>query len=239
MKIEVLTLFPEIYDVLKTGIIGNAIAEGKFELGVTNIRDFSTDKHRHCDDTPFGGGAGMVMTPQPLYDALEGVDCGHKARRIYLSPKGRVLDSSYAQELSTYDKIVLLNGSYEGIDQRIIDECIDEELSIGDYVLTSGDFATLVVINSLCRFIDGVLGSSDSLLEESFCDDLLEYPQYTRPQEFHGVSVPEVLLNGNHAHIKQWRYEQQLMITQKMRPDLYEKHLARKALEPKPKKRKK
>lgn len=223
MKIDVLTLFPSVYSALYHGVLGRALEAGIFTVDVHDIREYSLDKHKRCDDAPFGGGAGMVMTAQPLRDAIQAVDPEHKAKRIYMSPRGRTLTADVAQELSKEENLLFLNGSYEGIDQRIIDHWMDEELSIGDYVLTSGDMACMVVINALSRFIDGVLGSSESLDEESFSDCLLEYPQYTRPEVFDGYAVPPVLLTGHHDNIKKWRFEQQLEITKKMRPDLYEK----------------
>lgn len=222
MKISVLTLFPEIYDCLRSGILGRAIENKLLELEVRNIRDFSLDKHKKCDDYPFGGGAGMVMTPQPLHDAIISTDPDHTAMRIYLSPKGKVLDQKLVTELAKCQNIMLVSGSYEGIDQRIIDIDIDMELSIGDYVLTSGDFAALVTINTVSRYIEGVLGSEASTEEESFSAGLLEYPQYTRPQNFLGQEVPPVLLSGNHAEIKKWRQQKSREITRKNRPDLLE-----------------
>ncbi len=222
MKISVLTLFPEIYDCLKSGILGRAIENKLLELEIKNIRDFSIDKHKKCDDYPFGGGAGMVMTPQPLHDAIIATDPDHTAKRIYLSPKGQVLNQKLVIDLVKYPHIMLVNGSYEGIDQRIIDSDIDMELSIGDYVLTSGDFAALVAINTVSRYIEGVLGSDASTEEESFSAGLLEYPQYTRPQNFLGQEVPAVLLSGNHAEIKKWRATKSREITRKYRPDLLE-----------------
>lgn len=220
MKISVLTIFPEIYGVLSQSIIGKAIEKGVFETEVINVRDFSADKHKKTDDYPFGGGAGMVMTPQPLHDAITHADPGHKAVRIYLSPKGRILDQKTVTELAREEHIVLVNGSYEGIDERVIELDIDREISIGDYVITSGDLASLVVINAVARYIPGVLGSESSTEEESFSAGLLEYPHYTRPQEFMGLTVPEVLTSGNHAKIAKWRREQSLKITKERRPDL-------------------
>ena len=222
MKINVLTLFPEMYDSLKSSIIGRALNNGLFDLDIVNIRDYSLDKHKKTDDTPYGGGAGMVMTPQPAHDAINAVDPEHICKRIYLSPKGKTLNQDKVVELSKCENILLFNGSYEGLDQRVIDLDIDEELSIGDYVLTSGDLASLVVIDAVARYIPGVLGSDESVNEESFSNGLLEYPQYTRPQVFCGLEVPEVLVNGNHALIKKWRDEQSLKITKERRPDLLE-----------------
>lgn len=222
MKIKVLTIFPEIYSPLGTSIIGKAIDKGAFSVDIVNIRDYSTDKHKKTDDYPFGGGAGMVMTPQPLHDAINAVDPEHSLRRIYLSPKGRTFNQSIVQELASLEGFVLINGSYEGIDQRVIDLDVDEEMSVGDYVLTSGDYASLIIIDAVSRYVDGVLGSDESVVEESFSKGLLEYPQYTRPQAFEGLSVPPVLLSGNHAEIAKWRHDQSLSITKKMRPDLLE-----------------
>lgn len=221
MKIEVLTLFPEIYDTLNVSVIGRALKNGVFEVGIHNIRDYSKDKHKKCDDYPYGGGAGMVMTPQPLHDAINAIDPERKFLRIYLSPKGKSLKQSLVTELAACENIMLINGSYEGIDQRIIDLDVDMELSIGDYVLTSGDIASLVVINAVARYIPDVLGSEASTDEESFSNGYLEYPHYTRPPEFMGLSVPAVLLSGNHGEVAKWRKEQSEKITKEKRPDLF------------------
>lgn len=223
MKIKVLTLFPEMYDCLKSGVLGKALEKGAFSLEIANIRDFSTDKHKRCDDYPYGGGAGMVMIPQPAHDSINAMDPEHKCRRIYLSPKGATLNQKKVEELATLDEILLFNGSYEGIDQRIIDLDIDEELSIGDYVLTSGDLASMVVINAVARYVPEVLGSEQSTDEESFSDGLLEYPHYTRPYEFNGLTVPDVLIGGDHAAVARWRKEQSILLTEKLRPDLLKK----------------
>lgn len=223
MRISVLTLFPEMYSVLNESIIGKALEKELFSVDIHNIRDYSTNKHKKCDDYPFGGGAGMVMTPQPLHDSITAVDPEHKAVRIYLSPKGETLSQKLVKELASFEHIMLINGSYEGIDERIIELDVDRELSIGDYVLTSGDLASLVVINTVARYIPSVLGSEESTQEESFSEGTLEYPQYTRPQEFMGLKVPDVLLSGNHAEIAKWRKEQSLKITKERRPDLTNK----------------
>lgn len=220
MKIEVLTLFPEFYDSLNVGIIGRALQKGVFSVDVHNIRDYSLDKHKKCDDYPYGGGAGMVMTPQPLHDAIVANDPNRECLRIYLSPKGKTLQQSVVTELATKEKIMLINGSYEGIDQRVIDLDVDMELSIGDYVLTSGDLASLVVINAISRYIPDVLGSESSTDEESFSNGFLEYPHYTRPAQFMGLEVPPVLLSGNHEEVAKWRREQSEIITKNKRPDL-------------------
>lgn len=220
---KILTLFPEFYACLKSGIIGKAIERGLFGVEIVNIRDYSEDKHKRCDDYPFGGGAGMVMTPDPIHKAICAVDPEHKARRIFMSPRGQVLSQKKVKELSGDEEILFLCGSYEGVDQRVVDMDIDEELSIGDYVLTSGDPAALVTLNSVVRYVPGVLGSEQSTEEESFSTNLLEYPQYTRPQNYMGMEVPEVLVSGNHGLVDKWRYEKALEITKERRPDLLEK----------------
>jgi len=218
MKISVLTLFPEMYAILKESVIGRALEAGAFQVEIANIRDFSANKHKKCDDYPFGGGAGMVMTPQPLHDCISAIDPNHQAVRIYLSPKGEQLNQKTVLELAKLTHIVLVNGSYEGIDERVIEVDIDRELSIGDYVLTSGDFASLVVLNAVARYIPGVLGSESSTEEESFADGhTLEYPHYTRPQEYLGLSVPEVLVSGDHKKVAAWRKEQSVRITKERR----------------------
>ena len=223
MNFDILTIFPEYFDVLKSGLIGKAIESGKFSVNIVNIRDFSQDKHFKTDDTPYGGGAGMVMTPDPLVRAIEGTDPNHNAKRIYLSPKGRTLNQKLVQELAKEERLMFVCGNYEGIDERVIELCIDDEISIGDYVLTGGELASLVCLNAVARYIDGVLHSSESTSEESFSTNLLEYPQYTRPAEYRGLKVPEVLLNGNHKEIAKWRYEKALEITKERRPDLLDK----------------
>lgn len=219
MKITVLTLFPEMFAPLKESIIGRAQAAGKIEISVVNIRDYAENKHLKCDDYPFGGGAGMVMTPQPVGSAIEAVDPLHTARRIYLSPKGETFTQSKALELLRYGEILLLCGHYEGVDQRAIDMYIDEEISIGDYVLTGGELPAMVVCDCVARYVDGVL-SAGSLTDESFSSGKLEYPQYTRPAEYKGVRVPEVLLSGDHKKIDEWREEQSRKLTKARRPDL-------------------
>lgn len=220
MRIEILTLFPEMFAPLFSGIIGDAVEKGIIKLNITDIRDYTLDKHRHVDDYPFGGGAGMVMQPEPVARAIEAVDPNHECVRIYMSPKGKTLTQNDSVALAKEENLLFLCGSYEGIDQRVLDMFIDREMSIGDYVLTSGELAAMVIINATARNIEGVLGSMESLDEESFTGGLLEYPQYTRPQVFRGVSVPEVLLSGHHANITAWRREQSLKITKERRPDL-------------------
>lgn len=220
MQFDVLTIFTEYFDVLRFSLLGRAIEEGRFSVNVVDIRDFSQDKHKRTDDTPYGGGAGMVMTPDPIVRAIEAVDPRHEAHRIYMSPRGKALIQGKVERLAKKDRILLLCGDYEGIDERVIDLCIDEEISIGDYILTGGELPALVLINSVARYIDGVLGSSESTSDESFSAGLLEYPQYTRPEVYRGLSVPEVLLGGNHGDISRWRMEKSLEITMQRRPDL-------------------
>ena len=222
MKIDVLTLFPEMFAPLRTSIIGRAVDSGKIQINVIDIRDYTLDKHRKCDDTPFGGGAGMVMMPQPIASAIEAIDPDHQARRIFLSPRGRTFNQSIVLEYGKLDRILLLCGHYEGVDQRVLDLYIDEELSIGDFVLTGGEIPAMAVVDAVARYVDGVI-KSDSLSQESFVSGLLEYPQYTRPQEFMGIKVPEVLTSGHHANIEKWRMEKSLEITKKNRPDLLKK----------------
>ena len=219
MKITVLTLFPEMFSPLQKSIIGRAQNEGKVTIETVNIRDYTEDKHLKCDDYPFGGGAGMVMTAQPIGSAVEALDPDHKARRIYLSPKGKRFCQEKVYELSALEHILLLCGHYEGVDQRAIDLFFDEEISIGDYVLTGGELPAMVVADAVLRYADGVL-SPESLVDESFSENLLEYPQYTRPVEYRGQRVPEILLSGDHAKIDSWRREQALIVTKKNRPDL-------------------
>lgn len=223
MKIDVLTLFPEMFVALDSSLIGKARAKGLFELNCHNIRDYSADKHKKCDDAPFGGGAGMVMMPQPIHDCVTAVDPQHSALRIYLSPRGKRLTQSFVKQLATEKHLLLLCGHYEGVDQRVLDMDFDMELSIGDYVLSGGELPAMVVIDSVLRYVPNVLGNAESTVEESFSAPLLEYPQYTRPQEFCGVQVPEVLVGGNHQKINEWRRQQSLEITRKNRPDILEK----------------
>lgn len=220
MKISVLTLFPEMFDSLRASILKRAIESKSIKIELINIRDFSKDIHQKCDDYSFGGGEGMVMTPQPIFDALEAADKEHKAYRIYMSPKGKVFNHFIAHRLGALNDLVILCGHYEGVDQRIIDNYIDEEISIGDYVLTGGELASQVVIDCICRLQEGVLGGADSAKFESFENGLLEYPHYTRPRNFNGFEVPEVLIGGDHQAIKKWREQQSKELTKKHRPDL-------------------
>ena len=219
MKITILTLFPEMFMPLKESIIGRAADSGKLQIDIVNIRDYSQDRHSKCDDYPFGGGAGMVMMPQPIASAIEAADPSHTAHRIYMSPKGQNFTQQKVFELVEKPEFLLLCGHYEGVDQRVIDMFIDEEISIGDYVLTGGELPAMVVCDAVARYVDGVL-SQGSLVDESFADGMLEYPQYTRPAVFRGESVPQVLLSGNHQKVAEWRREESLKLTKKLRPDL-------------------
>jgi tRNA (guanine37-N1)-methyltransferase len=220
MRIDVITLFPRMLDgFLTESILGKGIESGRLAVNVHDLRQWTTDKHRTADDRPFGGGAGMVLKPEPVFSAIEQLQTPG-CRRIYLTPDGTPLSPALAEELSRQQHLVLLSGHYEGIDQRIRDGVIDQEISIGDYVLTNGTLAAAVVIDALARFIPGVLGEEKSLTTESFTSKLLDFPQYTRPAEFRGMSVPEVLLSGNHAEIEKWRHARQVEKTRQVRPDL-------------------
>ncbi len=219
MRIDILTLFPEMFSAMQESIIGRAQKTGKIQINIVNIRDYTEDKHLKCDDYPFGGGAGMVMMAQPIGSAIEALDPKHEARRIFLSPQGQTFRQEKVFELIEYPHIILLCGHYEGVDQRAIDLFIDEQISIGDYVLTGGELPAMVVMDCVSRYVDGVL-SPESLVQESFSENLLEYPHYTRPVEYRGLRVPDVLRSGNHAEIDKWRREQSLETTKKNRPDL-------------------
>ena len=221
MQFDVLTLFPEMFEVLNESIIGRAKEKGLINVNLINIRDFSKDKHKKVDDTPYGGGAGMVIRPDVVYDAYNSAK-SEKAKVIYMSPQGEKLDQNKVEELAKQEHLILLCGHYEGIDQRVIDKIVDEEISIGDYVLTGGELPAMVLIDSVSRYIEGVL-KEGSTKEESFSQGLLEYPQYTRPEIFEGQQVPEVLLSGHHQNIDKWRRKQSLKITLNKRLDLLEK----------------
>ena len=228
MKFTVLTLFPEMFETINHSIIGRASKNKKIEINLVNIRDFSDDKHKHVDDTPYGGGAGMVIRPDVVYKAYKSVK-NKESKLIYLSPKGRNLNQEKVKELSKEKDIILLCGHYEGIDQRVLDEIVDEEISIGDYILTGGELPAMVLIDSISRYVEGVL-NEESVQDESFSNKYLEYPQYTRPETFNGKKVPEILLSGNHKKIDDWRKEQSLIETYKKRPDIWdeeEKKLAK------------
>ncbi len=218
MKFDVLTLFPEMFEILNQSIIGKAIEKDLIDINLINIRDFSKDKHKKVDDTPYGGGAGMVMKPDVVYDAYQSIK-DRNAKVIYMSPQGKPLNQQKVEELSKENHLIILCGHYEGIDQRVLDKIVDEEISIGDYVLTGGEIPAMVLIDSVSRYVEGVL-KEDSIKEESFSNGLLEYPQYTRPEVFEGMKVPEVLLSGHHENIEKWRKEKSLEITKKKRPDI-------------------
>ncbi len=220
--IRILTLFPEFFDSpLTTSLTGKAIDRGNFDVELSNIRDFTTDKHNKCDDLPYGGGAGMVMKPEPLVAALEDArEAIPGAPRILLTPQGTPFTQSLARELSRGPGMILTCGRYEGVDERVRQNWIDLEISIGDYVLTGGEVAAMVIVDSVTRLLPGVLGNADSIAEESFSESRLEYPHYTRPQNFRGHEVPEVLLSGHHGKIAQWRRQKALERTQNRRPDL-------------------
>ena len=218
MKFDVLTLFPEMFEILNQSIIGKAIEKELIDIHLINIRDFSKDKHKKVDDTPYGGGAGMVMKPDVVYDAYQSIK-DRNAKVIYMSPQGKPLNQDKVEELSKENHLIILCGHYEGIDQRVLDKIVDEEISIGDYVLTGGEIPAMVLIDSVSRYVEGVL-KEDSIKEESFSNGLLEYPQYTRPEVFEGMKVPEVLLSGHHENIEKWRKEKSLEITKKKRPDI-------------------
>jgi len=244
MKFHILTLFPEMFKgVLFDSMLGRAEEKGILEFNLVNIRDFANNKHNRVDDAPYGGGRGMVMQAPPVYDAYDSIasNLTEKPYVIYMSPKGRVFDQKKAIELSKKDNLVILCGHYEGIDQRVLDEIVDEEISIGDYVLTGGEIPAMTVIDAVSRMIDGVLSNEDSFTDESHFDGLLEYPHYTRPPEFHGRMVPDVLLSGDHAKIDAWRRRESLLITKEKRPDMYEKRydFYETELNPPPKKRRK
>ncbi|MDD4366130.1 MAG: tRNA (guanosine(37)-N1)-methyltransferase TrmD [Eubacteriales bacterium] len=224
MNIEILTLFPEMFDSVRTSMLGKALERGLLSLGTTDIRDFTRDKHNKTDDYPFGGGAGMVMMADPVFRALEALDAGKK-RILYMSPKGSLLCKAKLEELAEEKELVMICGHYEGIDERIIEYWHAEEISIGDYILTGGEPAALVLIDAVARLIPGVLGNSDSVREESVYSGLLEHPQYTKPREYRGMKVPQVLLDGNHKMIDLWKFEKALEITRERRPDLFEEYI--------------
>lgn len=228
MRFDILTLFPELVsNVLGESIIGRAQKAGYLSVYAHNIRDWSEDKNRRVDDTPYGGGKGMLMAAPPVYNCYESVFSlapQMKTRVIFMSPKGQLLTQKRARELKEdYDRLIILCGHYEGIDQRVIDEIVDEEISIGDYVLTGGELPACILVDCVARMIDGVLAAPDCYENESIASGMLEYPQYTRPYEFHGVKVPDVLLSGHHANIEKWRQEQARLLTERMRPDLLPK----------------
>ena len=225
MRIDILTLFPNMFSALSESILGKATKNDKIEINVINIRDYSKDKHKKCDDYTYGGGDGMLMMVQPIYDAMTSIEGYKDALKIYLSPKGERFTQGVAENLSKASHIILLCGHYEGVDQRALDMLIDMELSIGDYVLTGGEIPAMVVVDSIARLLPEVLGNESSAEIETFNDNLLEFPQYTKPREFMGRVVPEVLISGDHKKVDEWRREQSVKLTKDKRPDLYEKYL--------------
>lgn len=241
MIVDVFTLFPRMFDgFLSTSIVKRAIDKGLVEVRAHDLRRWTHDRHKTCDDRPFGGGPGMLMTPGPIFEAADEVLGGRRFRRskshryVYLTPQGRSFDQAKARELASCKRVALLCGHYEGVDQRVIDELVTDEVSIGDYVLTGGELAAMVVVDAAVRLVPGVLGCEESKTFETFDRNLLEYPQYTRPAVYRGIEVPSVLLSGNHRQIELWRNEQSLKRTAERRPDLYQKHAAHQAPKEKP-----
>ena len=227
MKINVLTLFPEMFTaVTDSSILGKAGEKGILDFNIINIRDFSKDRHNKADDTPYGGGVGMVMFCQPIFDALRSIDAKGK-KIMYMSPRGKVLDRAKIEELAQLDEMVILCGHYEGVDQRVLDYWNMEEVSIGDYILTGGELAAMVMVDAVSRFVPEVLGTKESATEESIYSGLLEYDQYTKPREYEGLEVPEVLFNGNHKLIHLWQLRNSLELTKERRPDLWEAYLSK------------
>ena len=220
MRIDILTLFPEMFSPLQTSLLKKATDKEILEINIHNIRDYSLDKHKKCDDYPFGGGAGLVMTPQPIADCIKSIVGYETARKVFMSPRGRVFNQKIVEEFSRLKHLIILCGHYEGVDQRVIDKYMDEEVSIGDFVLTGGEIPAMAVVDSVARYIDGVIGNSESLVQESFASGMLEYPQYTHPRVFEEMEVPEVLLSGNHGKISEWRENESEEITRSRRPDL-------------------
>ena len=229
MRFDIMTLFPDLVDyVLSESVIGRARKSGAIDVRVHNIRDYSEDKHRRVDDTPYGGGKGMLMMAPPIYNCYKAILDGQETdgyvperrRVVYMSPAGKILDQKKAEELANYDNVIILCGHYEGVDRRIIDEIVDEEISIGNFVLTGGEIPATILVDSVARLVDGVLADPECYEKESISSGMLEYPQYTRPYEFHGVKVPDVLISGHHANIDKWRDEEALRLTREQRPDL-------------------
>ena len=223
MKINILTIFPEMFSALESSMLGRAINNGIVEINLIDIRDYTLDKHNRVDDTPYGGGAGMVMQVQPILDAYEKTGC--KGPNLYMSPRGKMLDGKMAESLAGEEEFTILCGHYEGVDQRALDALDVTEVSIGDYVLTGGELPAMVLIDTVARFLDGVLASEESVKDESVYSGLLEYPHYSKPREIAGVEVPEILLSGNHQEIDLWRWEQALRLTKERRPDMFAKYL--------------
>lgn len=223
MKINILTLFPEMFTPLQESMLGRAREKGILDINLINIRDYTEDKHNRVDDTPFGGGAGMVMQVQPILSAYR--ENHLQGPCLYMSPRGKMLNGEMAESLSRQEKITILCGHYEGVDQRALDLLQAEEVTIGDYILTGGELPAMVLVDTVARFLDGVLAGEESVKEESIYSGLLEYPHYTKPREVEGLTVPEVLVSGNHEKIDLWRYEKSLEITKERRPDLFLEYL--------------
>lgn len=223
MKYNILTIFPEMFTPLRESILGRASENGIIEFNIINFRDYTKDKHNRVDDTPYGGGAGMILQVEPIISAIR--DKELKGKFIYMSPRGKILNEEKARELSTKDEITIICGHYEGIDQRVLDELHAEEISAGDFILTGGELPAMLLIDCVSRFIDGVLSSEESMEDESIYSGLLEYPQYTKPREIIEREVPEVLLSGNHELIRLWRFEQSLRLTKEIRPDLFMEYI--------------
>lgn len=221
MQFDILTIFPDFFaSSLKVSLLGKAIAAQKISVSIHNIRDFATDKHKQVDDVPYGGGPGMVMKPEPMVAAVEAIPRQKKSRVVLLTPRGEVFNQARAQSWRTLDQLILICGRYEGVDERVSELVVDEEISIGDYVLSGGEAAALVILDTMVRLLPGVIGNEASLAQESFGEGLLEYPQYTRPAEFRGLKVPQVLQSGHHAEIEAWRRQQAIDRTRQKRPDL-------------------
>ena len=224
MKFDILTLFPEMFDAIKLSILGRAQKSGAIDICVHNIRDFSKDNNKRCDDYSYGGGAGMVMTPQPLFDCIKSVKTKN-SYVVFASPRGKVLNQQKVEELANMGKdLVIVCGHYEGVDERVVELCVDEEISLGDFVLTGGEIAAMAIVDAVARYVPGVLGNNSTTEEESFANGLLEYPQYTRPSVFEGLAVPQVLLDGDHQKVAKWRLEKSIEATKSRRPDLFEKY---------------
>lgn len=222
MRVNILTLFPEMFDIFNHSIVGKAREKGLISIEATNIRDYTINKHKKVDDYPYGGGAGMVMAAQPVVDAIRACKGNNRGKVIFLGPRGKTFNQKMAEDLSKEEQLIFLCGHYEGIDQRAFKE-VDMEISLGDFVLTGGEMAAIPIVDSILRLVTGVLGKEESHMDESFSDGLLEYPQYTRPDEYEGDKVPDILLSGHHEKIRKWRRQQSLLITKKKRPDLFKK----------------
>lgn len=222
MRIDILTLFPEMFEIFKYSIIGRSVENSIIDINSHNIRDYSANKHKKVDDYPYGGGAGMVMTPQPVVDSIRAIKKENSGKVIFLGPRGKTFNQDMAKELSREKELIFLCGHYEGIDERIY-KYVDMEISLGDFVLTGGEMACIPIVDSICRLVPGVLSNNESFMEESFYEGVLEYPQYTRPAYFENESVPKILLSGHHENIRKWRRKKSLLITRERRPDLFKK----------------